>query len=193
MFKYNRLVIVGLALLSAACGETASRLTSPSAELTDALVGDPVAVASSNFLVLANAGATCTDGNVLGVVGTFSSTGAITRTTCPITGALHVGDIAATQAFNAFLNTYAVLAPQAGDVCTMLTGTLAGVILAPGEYCFNAAATVTPVDARWTGGRNLGSEDRHQCAPAPSRVRASKWPWPAAAWRRTSRGASLTP
>ena len=153
MFKYNRLVIVGLALLSAACGDTSSRLTSSS--FTDAGAIDTVA-AASNFLVLANAGATCTDGNILGDVGTFSSTGAITRTNCPITGALHVGDSAATPAFNAFLNTYAVLAPQAGDVCTMLTGTLAGVILAPGVYCFNAAATVTglltldgPADGIW--------------------------------------------
>jgi hypothetical protein len=43
-----------------------------------------------------------------------------------------------------------------GDVCTMLTGTLAGVILAPGVYCFDAAATVTgvltldgPADGIW--------------------------------------------
>ena len=155
MFSYNRLAIITLALLSAACSDTSSRLTSPSFSdtvATDSVVGG----GASNFLVLANAGATCTDGNILGDVGTFSSTGAITRTNCPISGALHVGDSAATQAFNAFLNTYAVLAPQAGDVCTMLTGTLAGVILAPGVYCFNAAATVTgvltldgPADGIW--------------------------------------------
>jgi len=153
MFSYNRLAIVAsLALLSAACTDRSSSFTSPS---FDSVASDTVA-AASNFLVLANAGATCTDGNILGDVGTFSSTGAITRTNCPISGILHVGDSAATQAFNDFLNTYAVLAPQAGDVCTMLTGTLAGVILAPGAYCFNAAATVTglltldgPADGIW--------------------------------------------
>jgi len=153
MFSYNRLAIVALALLSAACSDPSSRLMSPS--FGDSVSSDTLA-AASNFLVLANAGATCTDGTILGDVGTFSSTGAITRTNCPITGILHVGDSAATQAYNDFLNTYAVLAPQAGDVCTMLTGTLAGVILAPGVYCFNAAATVTglltldgPADGIW--------------------------------------------
>jgi len=153
MFSYNRLAIVTLALLSAACSDTSSRLTAPS--FTDTVATDSV-VGASNFVVLANAGVTCTDGTITGDVGTFSVTGAITRTNCPIAGTLHSGDSAATQAFNAFLNTYAVLAPQAGDVCTMLTGTLAGVTLAPGVYCFNAAATVTgvvtfdgPADGTW--------------------------------------------
>jgi len=155
MFTYNRLAIVTLALLSAACSDRSSLLTSPSFSdtvATDTVVGG----GASNFLVLANAGVTCTDGTIIGDVGSFSATGAVTRTTCPITGTLHVGDGVATQAFNDFLNTYAVLAPQAGDVCTMLTGTLAGVILAPGVYCFNAAATVTgvltldgPADGIW--------------------------------------------
>jgi hypothetical protein len=56
-----------------------------------------------------------------------------------------VGDGIATQAFNDFLNTYATLAPNPGDVCTTLTGTLAGVTLSPGVYCFDAAATLTGV------------------------------------------------
>ena len=137
-------VLIALASLSAACSDT----TSPSF--------DVASVEASNVVVLANAGVTCTDGTIIGDVGSFSATGAVTRTTCPITGTLHVGDGVATQAFNDFLNTYAVLAPQAGDVCTMLTGTLAGVTLAPGVYCFNAAATVTgvltlngPADGIW--------------------------------------------
>jgi hypothetical protein len=140
--------LVALALVSAACSDSPSGLTGPSFE--------SVSVEASNFAVLANAGVTCTDGTISGDVGSFSATGAVTRTTCPITGTLHVGDGVATQAFNDFLNTYAVLAPQAGDVCTMLTGTLAGVTLAPGVYCFNAAATVTgvltlngPSDGTW--------------------------------------------
>ena len=141
MFTYNRPImqlalLIALGSLSAACSDSPSGLTAPSFT---------TAVAGSNFVVLANAGVTCTDGTIIGDVGTFSATGAITRTNCPIDGTLHGGDSVATQAFNEFLNTYAVLAPQAGDVCTMLTGTLAGVTLAPCVYCFNAAATVTGV------------------------------------------------
>jgi hypothetical protein len=150
MFTFNRLaILITLASLSAACSDSPSGVNGPSFD-TDAVV------AGSNFLVLANAGVTCTDGTIIGDVGTFSATGAITRTNCPITGTLHVGDGVATQAYNDFLNTYAVLTPQAGDVCTMLTGTLAGATLAPGVYCFNAAATVTgvltlngPADGIW--------------------------------------------
>jgi hypothetical protein len=74
-----------------------------------------------------------------------------------MTGTPHVGDSVATQAFNDFLGTYAMLAPKLGDVCTTLTGTLAGVTLAPGVYCFDAAATLTgvltlngPSDGIWT-------------------------------------------
>jgi hypothetical protein len=140
-------VLIALGSLAAACSDSPSGLTGPSFT---------TAVAGANFVVLANAGVTCTDGTVIGDVGTFSATGAITRTTCPITGTLHGGDAVATQAYNDFLNSYAVLAPRAGDVCTMLTGTLASVILAPGVYCFNAAATVTgvltldgPADGIW--------------------------------------------
>ena len=189
MFSYNRPImqlaaLIALGSLAAACSDSPSGLTAPSFT---------TAVASSQFAVLANAGATCTDGTISGDMGTFSATGAITRTNCPITGALHVGDGVATQAFNDFLNTYAVLAPQAGDVCTMLTGTLAGVILAPGVYCFNAAATVTGLltltDRRTASGFSRSAA----AAAAPSRVPDSKWSWPAAAWRPTSRGASLTP
>ena len=153
MFAYHRpimqlAVLIALGSLAAACSDSPSGLTGPSF--------DGVSVEASHFAVLANAGITCTDGTVIGDVGTFSVTGAITRTNCPIAGTLHSGDSAATQAFNDFLNTYAVLAPQPGDVCTMLTGTLAGVTLAPGAYCFNAAATVTgvltldgPADGIW--------------------------------------------
>jgi len=100
---------------------------------------------ASSFAVLANAAVTCTDGTITGDVGTFlaTPTGSVTRTSCPITGTVHVGDGVATQAFNNFLSTYAALAPKPGDVCTTLTGTLAGVTLSPGVYCFDAAATLT--------------------------------------------------
>ena len=112
----------------------------------------------SGFAVLANAAVTCTDGTITGDVGTFlaAPTGSITLTTCPITGTSHVGDATAIGAFNDFLSAYAALAPKPGDVCTTLTGTLAGMTLAPGVYCFDAAATLTgvltlngPSDGTW--------------------------------------------
>jgi hypothetical protein len=97
--------------------------------------------------VLGNAAVTCTDGTITGDVGTLQAlrTGSVTQTNCPITGTVHVGDAASIQAYSAFLAAYAALAPQPGDVCTTLTGTLAGVTLAPGVYCFDAAATLTGV------------------------------------------------
>jgi hypothetical protein len=70
---------------------------------------------------------------------------------------LHVGDGASIAAYTAFVAQYDAMAPQTGDVCTLLTGTLAGVELAPGDYCFDAAATLTglltlkgPSNASWT-------------------------------------------
>ena len=149
-------VVVTLALLSAACSESASSLTSPSLLPRSSDVSSAAAPA---FAVLGNAAVTCTDGNISGNVGTFhaSPTGSITQTTCPITGALQVGDEAAKQAFTNFLSTYSAIAPKLGDVCTSLTGTLGGVTLAPGAYCFDVAATVTgvltldgPSDGVWT-------------------------------------------
>lgn len=104
-------------------------------------------VAAPDFVVLANAAVTCTDGGITGNVGTFlgDPVGSLTRTGCPIEGEVQVGDLAAQQAFNDFLGKYANLTPRLGDVCTTMTGTLDGVILAPGDYCFDVAATVTGV------------------------------------------------
>jgi hypothetical protein len=140
-------VLVTLALLSAAYSDPASRSSSngPSA-------------ASSNFSVLANAAVTCTSGTITGDVGTFRArpTGSVTQTSCPLTGTVHVGDRVAQQAFNSFLSTYAALAPKSGNVCPIMTGTLAGQNLAPGVYCVSAEAktgvvTLTgPANGTWT-------------------------------------------
>ena len=144
--------VVATVLLTAACGDAASRLTGPNDS-------SEFATGASQFVVLANAAVTCTDGNITGDIGTFfaAPTGSITQTTCPVTGDLHVGDSAAVLAFNGFLADYVALAPQAGDVCTYLTGTQAGVVLAPGAYCFGGAATLTglltldgPADGIWS-------------------------------------------
>ena len=139
MPKFATGVLGAFALLFAACSDSASNINAPSAYNVSAV--------ASTFTVLANAAVTCTDGNITGEVGTFLATpsGSVTQTTCPMTGTPHVGDSVATQAFNDFLGTYATLAPKLGDVCTTLTGTLAGVTLSPGVYCFDAAATLTGV------------------------------------------------
>jgi len=57
-----------------------------------------------------------------------------------VNGAVHVGDAAAKAAFNSFLADYAALAPKAGDVCPVITGTLAGQTLSPGTYCVSSEA-----------------------------------------------------
>jgi len=99
--------------------------------------------ASSGFSVLANAAVTCTGGSIIGDVGTFRTAppGAITQTEgCVINGALDIGGPSAVAAYNAFLSAYAALAPQPGDVCPIITGTLAGQSFAPGVYCVSAEA-----------------------------------------------------
>jgi hypothetical protein len=92
---------------------------------------------------LANAAVTCTGGSIIGDVGTFQTAppGAITQTEgCVINGALDIGGPAAVAAYNAFLVQYAALAPQLGDNCPIITGTLAGQSFAPGVYCISAEA-----------------------------------------------------
>ena len=75
--------------------------------------------ASSGFSVLANAAVTCTGGSVVGDVGTFLTAppGAITLTEgCLVSGAQDIGGPAAVAAYNAFLDQYAALAPQLGEI-----------------------------------------------------------------------------
>ena len=132
-FRFATGVLATLALLAPACGPD--------------IGADSPALQTANFALLANAAVTCTDGNVTGDVGTFLAipTGAVTLTRSPVAGTVRIGDAVAKQAFNKFLTAYAALAPNQGDSCTVLTGTLAGVTLLPGAYCFDAAATLTGV------------------------------------------------
>ncbi|HEX9705717.1 MAG TPA: ice-binding family protein [Gemmatimonadales bacterium] len=147
MFALPRLtgrlaVVLPWALLAAACSLD-SNGPSGLALLADRQGGG--GAGASSFAVLANAAVTCTNGTITGDVGTFQAapTGSVTQTSCPITGTTHVGDGAAIGAFNDFLAEYEALADVPCGV--VLTGTLAGVTLAPGVYCFDAAATVTGV------------------------------------------------
>ena len=112
--------------------------------------------AASTFAALAGgpaAGAlTCTTSTVTGDVGvvlpgTFTNTGP-----CSITGTVNPN---ATAAYADFLSAYDTL--HFNTSCDQtLTGTLAGVTLPPGVYCFPAAATLTgtltlngPADGVW--------------------------------------------
>jgi hypothetical protein len=65
----------------------------------------------------------------------------VTQTNSAVTGIVHQGDAGSIAAYNAFLGSYDALATEPCNVT--LTGTLAGQILAPNVYCFDAAATLT--------------------------------------------------
>jgi len=169
MFTLSRLtarLAVGaslVALLAAACNTDSNGPSSPTppADRVRSLSASTVATSASpsvagTFAILGNAAVTCTNGTIIGDVGTFSATGTVTQTSCPITGTVHLGDAAATQAYNSFLSAYTALAPKSGDVCPIITGTLAGATMAPGVYCVSAEAktgtlTLTgPANGTWT-------------------------------------------
>jgi Ice-binding-like len=148
----TRLAVVAsfAAFLSAACSTDVthpSPISGPIVPAKAALFADRPATPStpSGFAVLANAAVTCTNGTITGDVGTFQATptGSVTQTSCPITGAVDVGTAASIQAYNAFLAAYTSTASTPCGV--VLTGTLAGMTLSPGVYCFDAAATLTGV------------------------------------------------
>ncbi|MEK6699378.1 MAG: ice-binding family protein [Nitrospirota bacterium] len=126
-----RLVAIALfaALLSAAPFHAAFAQTAP--DLGSA----------GSFAVLAGPAVTCTDSTINGDVGSGLTGSAITQTNCTVNGTVHQGDATAMAAYNDFLSAYDALALVQCD--QYLTGTLAGVTLAPGVYCFDAAATLT--------------------------------------------------
>ena len=102
--------------------------------------------AASDFAVLSAApdgggAVTCTDSLITGNVGSSGLAAAVVQTHCTITGDVvaPVSDAVIAD----FNDAYGALAALACDAT--LTGTLAGVTLAPGVYCFDAAATVTRV------------------------------------------------
>ena len=116
--------------------------------------GSPPALgAAANFAILAGAAVTCTGGTVTGNVGVFPGT-AITQTGCVVTGSVNAGDLVAAPAQNDFVIAYNDIATQTCDQA--LTG-LGSLTLAPGVYCFDAAATETggvltldgPADGIW--------------------------------------------
>ena len=113
----------------------------------------PSPATAQSFAVLGGPAVTLTNSVVTGDVGVALST-AFPNTGSTIAGNIHAGDVVAAQAYNDFLTTYNALAAKQCDV--VLTGTLSGQTLAPGVYCFNAAATLTgqltldgPSDGIW--------------------------------------------
>ena len=109
---------------------------------------------ASSYAALAGgpaAGAvTCTSSTVTGAVGVVPL-GTFVNTGCTITGATNLN---AAGAYYDFLQAYSQFPSISCD--QTLTGTLAGVTLPPGVYCFPAAATLTgtltldgPTDGVW--------------------------------------------
>lgn len=96
--------------------------------------------AAAQFAVLAGSNVTCTDGTVVtGDIGVSPGSAVpYTNTGCTIAGAVPPAtDAAAAQARADMLATYASFQYL---TCIPLTGTLAGVNLAPGVYCLDAVA-----------------------------------------------------
>jgi hypothetical protein len=116
------------------------------------VISPPAPPALGGFTVLGRAAVTCSLGSIIGDVGTFQAAGdappgSITPSCIPVTtGTVHApGDAATKTAYNNFLTAYTARAPQPGDcdATHTLTGTLAGVTLPPGVYCFSAGAALT--------------------------------------------------
>ncbi len=142
-------LLVATGLLGTACSDATSgdpASSNPTSSISASRSehgGSGGSGASGGFSVLANAAVTCTGGTVSGDVGTFQTAppGAITLTEgCLIPGAQDIGGAAAKAAYQGFLDQYAALAPKVGDVCPVITGTLAGQSLSPGVYCVSSEA-----------------------------------------------------
>ena len=93
---------------------------------------------ASNFAVLGSAVA-CTGGSITGDVGSSGDPTTVVATGCPITGAI-IAPVSV-NVLSDFEDAYDALAAVPCDVT--VTGTLAGITLAPGVICFDAAATLT--------------------------------------------------
>jgi hypothetical protein len=104
----------------------------------------PALGSASSFAVLSAApsgegAVTCTDSTIAGDVGSSGFPASVTQTNCTITGAV-IAPVPA-GVLTDFNSAYSALEDVYCD--ENLTGTLAGVTLAPGVYCFSAAATLT--------------------------------------------------
>jgi hypothetical protein len=97
----------------------------------------PALGSSAGFAVLAGKALTCTDSNISGPVGVVTGI-AVTSTRCKMT--IQNAD----GAYADFRSAYSTIGSSLGcPLSNTLTGTLAGVTLGPGTYCFDAAAALT--------------------------------------------------
>jgi len=119
-----------------------------------ALVAAPMAMAApasllSNYAILSAApidattnvgtgAVTCTNGSIVGDVGSSGPLVSVTLTSCPVTGSI-IAPVSAgvVNAFNAALQAGLALSSNSN---TLLTGTLDGVTLTPGTYNVDATA-----------------------------------------------------
>jgi len=94
---------------------------------------------AGGFAVLGGTTVTCTSSTIIGDVGVYS--GAVEG--CAVLGTIHEGNPVARQAYSDAAAAYDLLAVRPCDL--VLVGSLAGVTLTPGVYCFAATAAVTGV------------------------------------------------
>jgi hypothetical protein len=103
----------------------------------------PALGTASGFAVLSAApngggAVTCTDSAISGDVGSSGAAASVVTTRCKISGAI-VAPVS-TQVVSDFNAAYDALAPKDGDVCPIITGTLAATALNPGVYCVSGEA-----------------------------------------------------
>lgn len=111
------------------------------------LIAFPFAVSANSYLAsadpfaaLAGNAVTCTGSAITGDVGVVLATG-FTNTGCTVNGTVHAGGPVAARAYADFLAAYQSVASIPCD--QTLSGSLAGLTLTPGVYCFDAATTST--------------------------------------------------
>jgi hypothetical protein len=120
-----------------ACGSMESAGMDSAASSAQSASGPAFAVLSA--APEAGGAVTCTDSSILGDVGSSGAPASIVQTNCSITGAI-IAPVSSQDVFG-FYSQYDALAATPCD--QTLTGTLAGITLSPGVYCFDAAATLT--------------------------------------------------
>src|SRR5688572_27831521 len=119
------ITLLGLAGACGDIGEVSTDFQTASAQ------NGPSFGSAGGYAILGGTAVTCADSSVSGGVGVLS--GDITQTNCAVDGTVvEAGGNGA--AFNDFLAAYEALADEPCD--EVLTGTLAGIVLTPGTYCF---------------------------------------------------------
>jgi hypothetical protein len=114
----------------------------------------PLLGAAGSFAALAGSTLTCADSLIAGRLGAVAPGHSVTQSNCTVAGETHEGDLRAGAAREGFLGAYEALALAR---CTgVLNGSVSGVTLAPGVYCFDASANLTgdltldgPEDGVW--------------------------------------------